>query len=152
ARAGDRANHARGAWTEVIVLSTRTAGGRTLFRAGFFFFSFVIAITAMAVLTIPKSLRALGLRSGRSDPSLRPQGEQGSSRQTDLHLQNGETGRVFSFTSCVPGSAHTECRETVLSNRIATLGLATDTAFRFQNQRSANIRDAGDGTSLFLTL
>jgi heme-degrading monooxygenase HmoA len=41
----------------------------------------------------------------------------------------------------------------ILSNRIATLGVATHTAFRFfRFKRIANVRDAGDGTSLFVTL
>jgi len=57
----------------------------------------------------------------------------------------------FVYTVCSRVRSH-RTRETVLSNRIATLGLATDTAFRFQNQRSANIREAGDGTTFFLTL
>ena len=52
ASAGDRADHARRARAEVIVLSARAAGGRALFWAGLLVFSFVIAVTAMAVLTI----------------------------------------------------------------------------------------------------
>jgi hypothetical protein len=54
-------------------------------------------------------------------------------------------------TLCL-GFATQTLKSLVLSNRIATLGLATDTAFRFQIERIANVRDAGDGTSLFVTL
>src|SRR5262245_34145831 len=105
----------------------------------------------MAVLTIHKRLRALSLLSARSYQTLRRQEELIGSCGADLHLQNGKRAAFFVYTVCSRVRSH-RTRETVLSNRIATLGLATDTAFRFQNQRSANIRDAGDGTTLFLTL
>jgi len=59
--AGDRADHARRARAEMIVLSARTALGRLAFGAGLLFFV-AIAVAAMAVLTIHRYLRALALR------------------------------------------------------------------------------------------
>jgi len=55
--AGDGADHAGGAGTEMIVLSSRTALRGLAFGAGLLFF-FGIAIAAMAVLTIHGFLRA----------------------------------------------------------------------------------------------
>ncbi len=67
ARAGDGTDHARRARAEVIVLSARTASGRPLFGTCFSVFFFRIAVTAMAVLTIHKRLRASGLLLAGSD-------------------------------------------------------------------------------------
>ena len=61
ARSGDRADHARSARAEMIVLSAGTALGRLAFGTGLLFFV-AIAIAAMAVLTIHRYLRALGSR------------------------------------------------------------------------------------------
>jgi len=52
ARARDRADHARSARAQMIILPARTAGGRPLLGTGFSVFFFGIAVTAMAVLTI----------------------------------------------------------------------------------------------------
>src|ERR1700756_285082 len=61
ARAGYRADHARSARAEMIVLSARTALRRLAFGAGLLFFV-AIAIAARGVLPIHRSLRALALR------------------------------------------------------------------------------------------
>ena len=58
AGASDRADHARGAGAEMIVLSARATLGRFAFGASFLFFV-GIAIAAMTVLTIHKILRTL---------------------------------------------------------------------------------------------
>ena len=58
AGASDRADHARGAGAEMIVLSARATLGRFAFGASFLFFV-GIAIAAMTVLTIHKILRAI---------------------------------------------------------------------------------------------
>jgi len=95
-RAGDGADHSWSARTEVIVLPARTAGGRALLRAGFSFFFFVLAVTAMAVLAIHKRLRASGLLSVCSDYIAAVAGQAESARDVaDLHLQNEETGCFF---------------------------------------------------------
>ena len=60
-RTGYRADHARRARAEMIVLSARTALRRLAFGAGLLFLV-AIAIAAMAVLTIHRYLRALALR------------------------------------------------------------------------------------------
>src|SRR5262249_54454943 len=52
ARACDRADHARSARAQMIILSARTARGRPLLGTGLSVFFFGIAVTAMAVLTI----------------------------------------------------------------------------------------------------
>src|SRR5579859_3002684 len=73
AGAGDRADHARGARAEMIVLTARTALRGLAFGAGLLFF-FGIAIAAMAVLTIHKYLRARAWRQS--------EGKDFASRQT----------------------------------------------------------------------
>jgi len=110
ARSRDSADHARRARTEVIILSARTAGGRALLWAGFSVFFFVIAVAAMAVLTIHKRLRASELLSGHSgQTAAAAAGRAKRARDmADLHLRNGETGGFSSFTPCALESAHTE--------------------------------------------
>jgi len=57
AGARNRADHARGARTKMIVLPPRAALWRLALRTRFFLF-FGVAVTAMTVLTIHKCLRA----------------------------------------------------------------------------------------------
>jgi heme-degrading monooxygenase HmoA len=156
ARAGDGADHARRARAEVIVLSAWTAGGRPLFGTCFSVFFFRIAVTAMAVLTVHKRLRASGLllAGQRSLAATQDERNRLVTRQTCTY-KTGKQAAIFVVTLVMPGCLRPERQaagKLDLSNRIATLGLATDTAFRFQKQRSANVRDAGDGTTLFVTL
>ena len=66
AGSSDGANHARGAGTEMIVLSSGTTLRGLAFGAGLLFF-FGIAIAAMAVLTIHRNLRAMAWRQSEGE-------------------------------------------------------------------------------------
>src|SRR5262245_3467816 len=86
----------------------------------------------MAVLTIHKRLRALGsaLRAQQSITAAAGRANSAHVGQTCTY-KTGIRAAFFAYTLCSRVRSH-RTRETVLSNRNATLGAASDTDLRFQ--------------------
>jgi hypothetical protein len=124
AGAGDSADHAGSAGTEMIVLAAGTTLRRFTFGAGLLFFV-AIAVAAMAVLTVHKYLRTLTLTLNSS------RNELGKFASQHSYTYENRFGR---FTHCT-----LMCPILVVSNRIATLGAARDTSLKFlvQNELPA---------------
>ena len=120
AGAGDSADHAGSAGTEMIVLPAGTTLRGLTFGAGLLFFV-AIAVAAMAVLTIHKYLRTLThtLKSWRN--------ELGKFAAQHRCTYENRFGR---FRHCT-----LMCPILVVSNRIATLGAARDTSLKFLFQK-----------------